>query len=41
MEGGCAMICRSLKPCGHYCTNKCHSYDRKHLELKCREPCNK
>ncbi|XP_001949970.2 NFX1-type zinc finger-containing protein 1 [Acyrthosiphon pisum] len=41
MEGGCSMLCKSLLLCGHYCSSVCHSYDRDHLELKCREPCNK
>ncbi|XP_060856237.1 NFX1-type zinc finger-containing protein 1-like [Metopolophium dirhodum] len=40
MEGGCTMLCKSLLLCGHYCSSVCHSYDREHLELKCREPCN-
>ncbi|KAL4098189.1 hypothetical protein QTP88_022837 [Uroleucon formosanum] len=41
MEGGCSMMCKSLLLCGHYCSSICHSHDRDHLELKCREPCNK
>lgn len=41
MEGGCTMLCKSLLPCGHYCSSICHPYDREHIELKCREPCNK
>lgn len=41
MEGGCGMLCKSLLSCGHYCSSVCHSYDREHLEMKCREPCNK
>ncbi|XP_026819027.1 NFX1-type zinc finger-containing protein 1-like [Rhopalosiphum maidis] len=41
MEGGCNMLCRSLLLCVHYCASVCHSYDRDHLEIKCREPCNK
>ncbi|XP_060843722.1 NFX1-type zinc finger-containing protein 1-like [Rhopalosiphum padi] len=41
MEGGCTMLCKSLLLCGHYCSSICHSYDREHLEIKCREPCNK
>ncbi|XP_060877240.1 NFX1-type zinc finger-containing protein 1-like [Metopolophium dirhodum] len=41
MEGGCSMLCKSLLLCGHYCSSVCHSYDRDHLEFKCREPCNK
>ncbi|KAL5237885.1 hypothetical protein ACI65C_005295 [Semiaphis heraclei] len=41
MEGGCTMLCKSLLLCGHYCSSVCHSYDREHLEFKCREPCNK
>lgn len=41
MEGGCTLLCKSLLVCGHYCTSICHSYDRDHLIIKCREPCNK
>ncbi|KAE9534042.1 hypothetical protein AGLY_008778 [Aphis glycines] len=41
MEGGCTLLCKSLLVCGHYCTSICHSYDRDHLKIKCREPCNK
>lgn len=41
MEGGCTLLCKSLLLCGHYCTSICHSYDRDHSKIKCREPCNK
>jgi len=40
-EGGCTRLCKSLLNCGHYCSSVCHSHDREHLVLKCREPCNK
>jgi hypothetical protein len=36
-DGGCREPCGAVLPCGHTCRLRCHSYDREHEQLLCRE----
>ncbi|KAF9140837.1 hypothetical protein BGX30_005908 [Mortierella sp. GBA39] len=38
-DGGCALPCEALLPCGHLCPRSCHPDDPDHILLKCTEPC--
>ena len=40
-EGGCMRECGYRLSCGHACEWVCHSYDRDHVDYKCRKPCSK
>jgi len=40
-EGGCMRECGYRLRCGHVCERVCHSYDRHHVDYKCRKPCVK
>lgn len=40
-EGGCMRECGYRLSCGHACERVCHSYDRDHMEYKCRKTCTK
>ena len=40
-EGGCMRECGYRLSCGHACERVCHSYDRDHVDYKCRKPCSK
>ena len=40
-EGGCMRECGYRLSCGHVCERVCHSYDRDHVDYKCRKPCLK
>jgi len=40
-EGGCLRQCAYRLQCGHACERVCHSYDRQHVDYKCRKPCAK
>ena len=40
-EGGCMRPCGYRLGCGHVCERVCHSYDRHHVDYKCRKPCMK
>ncbi|KAK4160894.1 hypothetical protein QBC43DRAFT_269827 [Cladorrhinum sp. PSN259] len=40
-EGGCNLICeKRLAPCGHQCTQSCHS-DQLHEVFSCLQPCHR
>ncbi|RIA80711.1 hypothetical protein C1645_866307 [Glomus cerebriforme] len=40
-NGGCDKNCDISLPCGHACTQKCHSDDLNHKKLRCLKPCSK
>ena len=40
-EGGCMRECGYRLRCGHACERVCHSYDRDHVDYKCRKPCSR
>ncbi|PKY55180.1 P-loop containing nucleoside triphosphate hydrolase protein [Rhizophagus irregularis] len=40
-DGGCKEQCDMLLPCGHACTQKCHSDDPKHVGVQCFKRCTR
>ncbi|XP_061171964.1 NFX1-type zinc finger-containing protein 1-like [Saccostrea echinata] len=40
-EGGCILPCNFELNCGHTCTHLCHPYDKEHLDITCRDRCEK
>jgi len=40
-EGGCSNICGELMACGHNCKKVCHTLDREHLKIPCRQRCER
>jgi len=40
-EGGCMRECGYRLRCGHACERVCHSYDRDHVDYKCRKRCSR
>ncbi|XP_052804207.1 NFX1-type zinc finger-containing protein 1-like isoform X1 [Mya arenaria] len=40
-DGGCYEKCTFEMSCGHVCPKHCHSYDRKHNGIVCRQRCQR
>lgn len=38
-EGGCLIPCDFVFDCGHTCPLKCHPFNEKHNNIKCKEKC--